>query len=309
MKNFLFVLIFNFQFLIFSAISIGGPAFGGNSLLFAGVGTQEMKFLRIVPGARTAALGEIGTAFLNGNYSLTTNPALLSGINRNEISFTHIEYFADVNYEFLGFAISLGHQLKKKIGLAGNLVYLDAGKWDERDLEGVKTGKTLSYQAGAFCLGGGIEIDKDTSFGLNGIFAYDKINKSAQYFGATIGALYGLPLGNNKLQVGFAAQNLGRNNSLPTTFALGTTYEFQNLATTISLDSILPVNENFYLNLGIEKKVKSLFLRAGLNRIGRKEMRYSIGLGLFTSTFSFDYAYVPFQDLADTHRISFTIHH
>ena len=82
-----FILIFSFIF----AISLVGQT---------KVGSTASPFLNIGIGPRASAMGGAFIATANDITSLYWNPAGASRIENNQAMFTHLAWFADINYNW-----------------------------------------------------------------------------------------------------------------------------------------------------------------------------------------------------------------
>lgn len=81
---------------------ISGAAFGQ-----AKVGTAGVQFLKIGPASRGVGMADAFTAVADDASALYYNPAGLIQLQSPDIIFSHVDYPADVNYEFLGIAYPL----------------------------------------------------------------------------------------------------------------------------------------------------------------------------------------------------------
>ncbi len=88
------------KFILISLIGIFIPA-----LLFgqAKVGTAGAQFLEIGVGARAEGMAQSFLATADDATSLYYNPGATALLTQREIVFTHIEYPADINLEYIGF--------------------------------------------------------------------------------------------------------------------------------------------------------------------------------------------------------------
>ena len=66
----------------------------------AKVGTAGAQFLEIGVSARSIALGDAVIANIDDASALYYNPAAIAEFDRYKAMFTHIQYVADINYEF-----------------------------------------------------------------------------------------------------------------------------------------------------------------------------------------------------------------
>ena len=91
------------------------------------VGTTSMQFLKVMPIARAAAMGEAYAALANGADAAFWNPAGLASTTGFELSTTYIDWLFDTRQGALAGALSLGSW-----GSAGVQVqYVDYGVFEE----------------------------------------------------------------------------------------------------------------------------------------------------------------------------------
>ena len=77
-----------------------GMAFGQ-----AKVGTAGAQFLEIGVSARAIGMGEAFLGVADDASALYYNPGALSLLTQKEVVFTHVQYPADIQYEFVGFVM------------------------------------------------------------------------------------------------------------------------------------------------------------------------------------------------------------
>jgi len=90
----------------------------------AKVGTAGAQFLEIGVSARAIGMGEAFLGVADDASALYYNPAGLSLLTKNEVVFTHIEYPADIQYEFVGFVMPVP-SLAGSIGAAVYALHMD----------------------------------------------------------------------------------------------------------------------------------------------------------------------------------------
>jgi hypothetical protein len=91
------------------------------------VGSTSMQFLKVVPGARAAALGEAFTVWATGADAMFWNPAGLAQTDNMEFSTTYIDWLFDSQQGAVAFALSLA-----EYGVVGiQLQYVDFGVFEE----------------------------------------------------------------------------------------------------------------------------------------------------------------------------------
>lgn len=125
------------------------------------VGTTSFQFLKVMPGTRSAALGESVVSFADGAEALFSNPAGIVHVNNYEIQISHIDWFVDTKIYSAAAAFNLGYF---SVGVFGSY-------WDYGQIE-VTDAAHLRFN------------DDYTVFnpGLTG----QKINPSAQYLGVSL---------------------------------------------------------------------------------------------------------------------------
>ncbi|MGH2569103.1 MAG: PorV/PorQ family protein, partial [Bacteroidota bacterium] len=87
------------------------------------VGISSFTFLKIGVGPRATAMGESFIAVADDASSLFWNPAGAVQAGRNEVMFSHTEWFADVRHEFLGVLYQLTSA--DAVGLSAIALYTD----------------------------------------------------------------------------------------------------------------------------------------------------------------------------------------
>lgn len=271
------------------------------SCLYAssGAGTSAGLLLRISPSAKTSAMAEAVTSLPENLTSLDFNPAAISNLPDYNFSFSHIEYFEDVNFEDMKFSTYI-QKIRGNIGLT--LKYLSS-KDVERDERGIgrdeflnsETAAGISYARKIYPLNAGITVKY-----LNENLAGEK----AQAFAADFGLLYSgynLPF-----DFGFAARNFGtkisfggEKDALPSELRLGISRNFDKLL--LSVDGVRRRENIFIGNMGIElNAVKNFKLRTGYTTL----QNYSFGVALEAKIISVDYSFTSHEKLNDIHRFT-----
>ncbi len=275
-------------------------------------------FLKIGVGARPIGMGNAFTAVADDVNALVWNPAGLSQLSRRELGEMHSELFADIRYDFLGYA----HPTK--IGTWGfGVNYLSQGKIESRGADRQVTGGfsasdmavNLAYSRSAL---------PRTRLGINFKYLKSQIaDVSAQGWAVDLGSLYETPI--SGLNLGLAVQNLGpglkfieERSPLPITIAMGLGYRLPvgmvlaldvkhllyDKKTSVSIGSEYPIFSAMTLRTGystaIAGKVGSgnkLDALGGLKGLGA-------GFGLKFKRFGVDYTFTPFGELGNVQRLS-----
>jgi len=276
----------------------------GSATYASGPGTTAANFLKIGVGARAIAMGGAFTAIADDATALYWNPAGLSQIKEKQLSASYNSWFAGVSQGYLSLASpALGGTLALGVN------YVDMGKMKGYDIDGggnpVPTGDFGASDLHA-CLG--YATGSDFMFGLSAGVLQDTIeNSNKSIHLGTAGIL--IKPGSN-FSFGFAAQNLGGklgDDSLPFTFKAGIGVKW-NDDLTLALDAGIPNDNDNYLCAGLEWWIGStVALRCGYKTGQDIGSGFTAGIGFKTDGFSFDYAYVPYDDLGTTHRISMGI--
>lgn len=299
--------------LFFSLMIIPGSVLGAGA-----------SFLKMDVGARASAMGGAYTALANDVTSIYWNPAGLAKLNRTELNFMHNKWFADINYEFFAAAYPIENLT---FATSFTYLYMDDIKEVLRDTGGNgngrywETGKMFTAEDMALSVAFAQALAENLFMGANFKYIYESIeNESASGFAMDVGAIFNP---SNKLGFGLVVQNIGPNMkfikdefALPLTYRAGVAYQ---------------LGKNFNLAFDIKKtKDEKLDFVAGIESLFGKwlALRFSSGtktddkLGKFKglptgiaagcgfnfgNSVTIDYAYVPYGDLGDTHRISISM--
>jgi len=280
---------------IIISIIILGPVSYAN-----GPGTTGANFLKIGVGARAAAMGDAFTAVADDSTSLYWNPAGLARVQGRELSAMYNVWFEGIGQGYVSVGFPL---LGGTMALGTN--YVSMGDLEGRDESG---NLTEPFQASDLGISAGFAGRLGRFlFGLSGGMVRSTIDtdtKSA--FLGTVGGLFEI---NQSFSVGVVAQNLGTKlgeDSLPLILKAGLALELGSFC--LAADIGKSQDTDLYYCVGIESWIGSVVaLRAGY-RTGRDVgPGWTAGLGFKMGEFALDYAYVPYGDLGNTHRISLGI--
>ena len=274
-------------------------------------GTRGAQLLKIGVGAKAVGMGESYVAAADDVYATYWNPAGLSLIETSQLGFMHNEWFEDIRYEFLGYVQPIGG-----LGtLAGSISYVSIGELDRTDETGKEIGQFRPYDL-LLGLSFGRRLNDAISVGVNAKFLREKIDEeTAQAFAVDFGGLYhvprsGLILGANVQHVGTKMKFVEESFSLPLNVKLGIAYRLIDGALTVAADLNRPVDNDVNVGLGTEYKIMGIVnLRAGYrytaggNDLGT-ESGLRAGLGIEIRDYKFDYAFVPYGELGQAHRVS-----
>ena len=295
-------------------------------------GKTGAAFLKVGVGARPAGMGGAFTAIANDVTAIHWNPAGLTQLSKREISAMHNEWIGDLRYDFLGYVHPIksvsSEQLavnRETIGIS--VVYLSMGEMERRGERRERLSDNFSAYDFATTLTYSRMVGQKTGLGLNLKFIQQKI-EDERAFGVAVDLGTQLKVKSEKVKVGFVIQNLGpkmrfikESYSLPLTLSGGAGYDFGGV--TLALDfKHQVIDSKTALSLGTEYwPLNIIALRAGylirlldkaygsdsLEDKGMGEFNgLGAGLGLRISGYQLDYSLVPYGDLGQTHRISFS---
>ncbi|MCX5786246.1 MAG: PorV/PorQ family protein [Elusimicrobia bacterium] len=268
-----------------------------------------MPFLKIDSGARAAALGGAYSAAGDDAASVFYNPAGAALADRKELEFSHNEWLQGLRNENLAYVQPFG----KNHTVFGGANVLLSGVMDKYDALGVNTGSFNSLE-------GVVSFGLSTALGGNWYGAsalkvfYQKADKdSASAFAVDSGLL---KISGN-LRFGASVSNLGTKLKLGST-AFG-------LPLIIRAGAAKRLNEQFLLSADMVKAGESqtafcagaegkfvikeneaLFARAGY-KSGRSQSAgagFTAGIGIKNNDLRLDYAFSPYGDLGDSHRLT-----
>lgn len=288
-----------------------------------GVFGAGAAFLKMDVGARATALGGAYTALADDVTAIYWNPAGLAQLNQTELNLMHNKWFSGINYEFLGVAYPI-----ENLTFATSLTYLymDDIKEVLRDTEGKgngrywETGKVFTAEDMAISLAFAQALEENLFMGANFKYIHESIeNESALGVAMDLGILV---KPSNRLGFGFVICNLGPNMKfikeeflLPLIYRAGVAYQIEEKFR-FSLDVKKTKDEKLNFCAGMETWF-SKWLALRFSRVTKSNDNLgkfkglpngiAAGWGINLTNWTVDYAYVPYGDLGDTHRLSITM--
>jgi len=301
-------------------------------------GTSTAVFLKMIPGARPAALGNAFTGISDDINALYTNASGLASLVNIEVSATHIKWFEDINNTF----ISAVYPFKNNaIGLGIN--YLSFGEIDFRDAAGAKLKNESAYNASvSFAFS-----RKLSERFMSGLTVKNIIQRLGAYDGNGYAFDVSVLSKFGSVSAGASAQNLGSkiaiagvDNDLPFTVKAGIGWvpdmPILERKLLLGFDVESPRDDNIKIHAGAEYALQQqLILRAGYNQVnggfdkigtGGKNGGLTAGIGSKTflgqksiygseetdtenlTELIFDYALAQFsEDLGYAHRITISV--
>ncbi len=262
-------------------------------------GTTGAQFLKIGVGARACAMGEAFTGLADDPSCVFWNPSGLTQTNSYEFLLMQNFWLLDMSYQYLAGV------LPTKYGNVGIAVsYSSSGDIPKYE-DFRKVGEYSAYDA-AGTIAFASNIKQSLSYGIGLKVIHQKIeDETANGIAVDLGLIYQTPWIRG-IQLGVAMHNLGpeikfisESDPLPLGFRGGVAYKKDVYTLTLDMNKYL--DEDIGINFGGEYWIKNIFaIRAGYNSLNS----YSAGFGLYWKGISFDYAFVPINDLEPSSRIS-----
>ena len=285
------------------------------NLCFAGAGTKGGEFLKIGVGERAIGMGGAFCSIADNVTAVYWNPAGLAQLKMRELSAMHLRYLVGVKSEYLGYAQPIGEGT-----LAGQLSFLHS-KSGRRDDNCNTIGEFWDYE-GVLSVGYGRWLNSILSLGINLKTIYTRFDKDeASGVAFDMGCLYRTPI--EGLDVGIVLQNIGtglkytdQRESMPLNLKFGTSCRFgSNLIFASDADTCgNKVNFRFgseFTCVPLSKWGLRIAARVGYKTATISDLGalsgLSAGLGLAWRAYGMDYAWVPYGDLGNTHRISLNV--
>ena len=296
-------------FIAFILTSI--PVMADNTDIHENAGTRAMTFLKIGLGAKAIGMGEAQVAATDDLYATFWNPAGLVKLQKSQLALMHNEWFAEINQEFVGFAVPIGKS--NAVGVSAN--FLSYGEIEGRDQEGNLTEIFRPYDL-AMTVSYARNIGNAVAFGVNAKYMREQISdESGTGYAFDFGGLYAFS--KIPLSFGFNVQNVGPRVKfvedsfhLPFVVRLGAAYRLWNDAAIITMDFIRPTDNDNAIGTGVAYTIANILqIRTGYKyTFGGNELGAISGLtggfGLILRRFQIDYALVSFGELDLTHRFS-----
>ncbi len=264
------------------------------------------KFLTLGIGAREIAMGSIGSVLVRDANATYFNPALLSLLDKGNLSLMHSNYLLDMRME----SVSLSHPFGR-IFTGFNLYGFFVSEIEGRE------GPSETFRPfGASFLNTNLSLStsffKNLSFGVTFKNIYERIdNFSSSSFAFDMGFVYKPE--KSYFEIGGAISNIGgklklnsENFELPSSFKIGAGFYYKDASFAMEIFKIFKENTEF--KIGGEYFIKKILaLRAGYVT-GYSQTHplagFRAGFGIKYRNFNFDYAFQPYGDLGNVHRIS-----
>jgi tetratricopeptide (TPR) repeat protein len=302
---------FIFPALLLALTALWPPAGG-----FAGEENLGALFLDEPVGARATAMGEAMTAVCDDANAVFWNPAGLSRYGRRELLLAHAQSYQGFRNEYAALALPWS----RTDALGVNVFFDYADGFEKFSAAGDPDGSFGLYDLYAGVTWSHVFSNRlSASLSLKGL--HQVIDTySASSFAADLGFLWYQALPN--LNLGATLRNLGMpvvfiadRHPLNLTLEAGAAYTVWDKTLLLACGVRKPLAQELTLKFGAEYNLFNLdlaFLRAGYrmpqsgNALGAIA-GLTLGLGLRVADYDLDYAYTPFPDLGDAHRLTLTL--
>lgn len=272
-----------------------------------GYGTAGAQILNVYSSARIVGMGGAYAGLSDDLNAITYNPAGLANIYGTQIQFSRLVYFLDTNMNSIVLGQSLGN-----IGL-GLKIKIFSAEDKYRDVIGFNP-KTFKITYSQYTFGLGIPIYNSYTLGasmniVSEIFDLSSIPQikkemKGSVTGFDIGILYKAKKG---ASYGVVLRNIGsdikidrRGDALPLNLVFGGGHKMGRFI--LTWEMLTGRQKSFVWKSGIEVDLKDFKLRGGFNYVSKPDL--TVGFGVPYRNFSFDYAFIPHQDLGIAHRLT-----
>jgi long-subunit fatty acid transport protein len=311
------------------------------------VGTTAAKFLSIPVGARALGMGGSFAGIADDATAMYWNSAGIARLQKTEAIFTHINWIADIRFNYGGVVLPAG-----ELGTFGvNVTSLSMDEM-ERTTEEQPEGTGTTFSSGSFAIGVsyGRNLTDWFSIGTTIKYVNEHIwNSSATSIGIDVGTLFNTPFPGVRFGVGMfnfgpklqmtgddllvqkdISANAGNNANvnanlstekfdMPLTLRLGICYEpivDEDQRLLVSVDAIHPNDNTESVSLGAEYSLfkRIVSIRAGYKDLFRQssEEQFTVGAGINYAfgenlAIRLDYAFERFGRLKDIHQFGVSL--
>lgn len=308
------------MFLCLTAFQLQAGIFPENAFSDEARGLTTAGFLKNSPFARFQSLGHGGIA-LSGIDSMFYNPAGLNFHGKKATGFS-MGYETLLESSYRASMAYLDSSGTRSIGFG--FLYFTSANFEKFNSLGDYLGKFSTYDMAV--IGSYAKRFSLTDFGMSFKIITSKLyDKNANSLAMDMGLIFREKLsGRSGTDVALSVRNLGipmklgsKTSPLPLELAGGIVWHYTKHCNII-LEGKLPVDQSPYLLFAAEQFIpldtvpnkSGLFLRVGYDFKNHKELEF---MGAFTGGFgvkinpvNIDYAFVPYGDLGNTHKVTFS---
>jgi hypothetical protein len=295
-----------------SLASLAAGAYAAADLTLYAPSKTSLSSLAVPVGVRAIGMGEVYTSVDGDVYALNWNPAGLANLSDFQLGLADNEWSSSLGLrqEFLAYGQGVGQDA----GIGVSLNYFSLGELDERDATGALLGQSSAYAlSGDLGYGWGMLQGNKLKLGLNLEYAMESLfGQGSSSFGGGLGLDYDL---SREVTAGLAVTHLGSGVGgfqPPSVLSLGLSGQLLNRQLILAAEGDMPFSGEPMLKAGMEINFSVLALRAGYRYAigapdGDVQTGFSAGAGFKLGVFDIDYAFVPYGNVATTHRISLTL--
>jgi long-subunit fatty acid transport protein len=271
-------------------------------------GRFAADFMNIGIGGRPSSMSDTFCAVADNADAVYWNPAGLARLTDIELSFSHLDYIANIKFANFAAVIPMTNRV---IGMNFNTMYTED---TERDINGNKTGSFMDINS-VLSIAYSANLTDKTCFGISMKTVYIQLaSEKTNGLVFDTGLLHRLT---DKISLGINIQNVGDKIQYPgndivppaTNIKLGASYKTAGLL--VATDVNIPIKGRKTLSIGAEHRIKQIFslrygykFKEGGNELGAFD-GVSVGFGLTIRKYTFDYAFSPFGEFGVVHRLSF----
>jgi hypothetical protein len=263
--------------------------------------------LRFSPSARAAAMGDAFTAVADGVAATHYNPAGLGWTRQREVAFSYQDIVLDVGQGSLGAALPLGSQ--SAWGVLAQ--YVDYGATQRTVVSGAAGANsgTFTGQDIAVGLSYGSRLGSWGYGATAKVFSSEIDNATASAFAVDLGLRWQADA--SPVSLGVSLRNLGTEvkydqeaEHLPIEFRVGGAWWAFEKRLLVTAEVVKVAEENWSGHAGVEWTLADMFaLRAGYDGSVEIDNGLTVGAGFRSSGLEVDYAWIPFGDVGNNHRI------
>lgn len=273
-------------------------------------GTTSLNFLKVGVGARPAAMGNTFSALSDDATACFWNPAGLTDVAAGrEVFFMHHRWIADISQSA---AAAVFDVPRVKLGVSMN--YFSVGELERRSFNTVEPEGTFTPSDLALGVSAAYRLREDISAGVTARFVHESLDSET-----ATAVLFDIGIKSRTMIPGLTAaimvRNLGtelkymsRGYQAPRLVTVGAAYgaelPWEGNTLSVSAEVVSPNDNDTRVGLGAEYGFRRfIFGRVGY-RTGLEYEDLSFGMGVNYLGLGFDYAFVPYTDLGNSHRFS-----
>ena len=272
---------------------------------------EGLALMKVEAGARPAGMGGAFVSITTDPNASFYNPAAAFGAQKFDLSFGHNEYWENIRLE-TGYFMA---NLSPRVSVHGGIRFGAVDKLESRLIPSSEPDAFFSAYDASFK--GGFTYQPYDRLALGAAMGWfvEKIDiYRGSAFNVDLGALYRLA---DSINLGASVTNLGsslslalsgqqgtRDISLPTTYRVGASYQYEYALG--SIDGVI-VDDKFHLHVGAEANLHEyVAVRAGY-MFNYDTKNFTAGASFRRRNITVDYAFVPYTDnLGTSHLFNLT---